>query len=373
MLLLGAGLGIAGQFFLGNHVADAKCGVEFVRDGFIATAILLTTVIVWDYLRKEKEKVEKKGGIFRPLAVATTVGACGLAIGSWVGLAATGWTADLDDERWSLVVDWVSVVTNGWIGDSSTQIPIMLALEEDGIRRRPNLVTKGGGKMAAAFLWDWIVTLLWFFLAVSVAGRRRAVSAPATTSDPVRWSNGAVLLVAVVGMGVAAIMYTIAHNPCIRGSILRPFLVIGLYVSIAILGYALVAPRSFIPNDKPRRKLALNLGIGALGVATGLGLKVQGVLNEITPLIVLLAVSVVALGGHVLALALLRWVWRFPKGLLAVASMCCVGAMATAPEVARAYQEANDLEGVVEVAYACCLVANVLSIPLTIAVWASFS
>ena len=57
----------------------------------------------------------------------------------------------------------------------------------------------------------------------------------------------------------------------------------------------------------------------------------------------------------------------YNRHLLAVASMCCIGGLATAPEVAGAYSH-----DAIDSAYVCALWTNVLSLPLTFLLWIMF-
>ena len=242
MLLAGMVLGKAASLLLGPMFPYFKLGTELFRDSLITIAIFLTAILISEGLGKIQAYHAGR------LLLASTVGATGLALGAILsmGLALLFWNdhpainQNAHWQAWTQLVDWVTVVTNGWIGDSSSLVPIMLTLENSAGTRRPLLCDTGNLGMAPAFLLDWAVTLPWFVVALKVARPSKLPAAApesashASETPRISWRSKWM----IVGCGsIGGItMCLLAHHPHYRSSFLRPLYVILLYSVVASLG-----------------------------------------------------------------------------------------------------------------------------------------
>jgi hypothetical protein len=373
MLLAGMVLGKAASWMLGPMFPFFKLGTELFRDSLITIAIFLTAVLINEGLGKIQAYHAGR------LMLATTVGATGMTLGAILsmGLAYVFWNGhpainqNAHWQAWTQLVDWVAVVTNGWIGDSSTQVPIMLTLENSASSRRPMLCATGNLGMAPAFLLDWAVTLPWFIVALKVARPSSPKSAaPESASHPGETPNCSPLAklgIVACGLSGGIAMCFLAHHPDYRSSFLRPLFVIVLYSIVAALGM-LVGRRGWIRAKKSWRSLALAGGVGGFGIIAGIGTSLVALTMYSHTFMLLLACGFGALVCHCLFLWLIAGrMFGYNRHLLAVASMCCVGGLATAPEVAGAYSH-----DAIDSAYLCALWTNVLSLPLTFLLWIMF-
>ena len=373
MLLTGMVVGKAASLLLGSMFPFFKLGTELFRDSLITIAIFLTAILISEGLGKIQAYHAGR------LLLASTVGAAGLAIGAILsmGLAYLFWSdhpainREAHWQAWTQLVDWVTVVTNGWIGDSSTQVPIMLTLENSASIRRPLLSATNNLGMAPAFLLDWAVTLPWFVVALKVA---RPSSAGATIAGPVSPTREtpncppiAKLAILACGLCGGIAMCFLAHHPDYKSSFLRPLYVIVLYAIVAALGLML-GRKGWLRAKKSWRSSALAGGVGGFGIIAGISTSLVALTTYSHTFLLLVACGFGALCFHCLFLWLIGGrVFGYNRHLLAVASMCCIGGLATAPEVAGAYSH-----DAIDSAYLCALWTNVLSLPLTFLLWIMF-
>ncbi len=300
----------------------------------------------------------------RVLLLPATMGAFGVLLGSTVvavtvRLILLNSPTDINIDIWERV--WRGAVANasGWIGDSTTFYPT-LSILDDGPYKFSMIAPP-------AIILDTICGLLWFALATHIASdhQSRDVKSDQVISQPTpgtqgesRKSAAAMAVFCLMGCAAAVAIRTMAESYGLRGWRWRPFIAIGIYLIAFIAGYVLARWDSRLASLD--RKTILLFAIGFIGMKSGLSLGLNSA-RTIPPAFMYL--SIIALGafaGHILMLKLFK-ITRprgdAPWGLLFVASMCTIGGLATAPEVARHYSD--DL---VEPSYAVALLCNLISL-----------
>ena len=371
MLLAGIGIGILAARLYPSGISEFKVCSEIIRDTLITISLFLTSLLI-----VERMSFIRHNNTFQ-LMVTSSIGAIGIGLGAaaFVVIAKHFWDIKFpnpipqNQQIWGQSVDWVVVVTNGWMGDSSTQIPLMIVLEDSARERRP-LVDASLG-MTPAFLLDWAITLPWFAAMARLAKKHAQsdVTHAALNSNLQKVRGiGFLPIVWTVGLLGGFLMFLLGHHAVWQKSFWRPIFTILLYGCIGGSGY-LMAKRRFLVGDQKFRSSALALAVGGFGIVIGTKLRIANIQEQINPFLVLMFCGFGALLGHCLALLVVgRILLRRPLGHIFLASMCSIGGLASAPAVAEEYNS-----NYIDAAYVSALWCNLLSLPITWIIWSLFA
>lgn len=350
-LSCGAILSLAGTMEIIDG-RDLRVGIRPLRNGAICTALASIAVL----------QARSILGSFRHSARVFWVSLLG-ALGMVIGLLLCGWSFFIflgsdGIVDWDIVRGGIVGVASGWIGDSSTQLPTLTLIEKVG---RADLEVSW-----FVVLIDSIVGISWVFLmwklisnsnsTESTEKNKSQKAAPPSPASPL--GLGTVLLLGVLGAGA---LYQVDVSVELD-SFWRSITTIGIYVAVFLLGVGL-GRSSRINSSKAVTNHSLGLTISGFGLSSGLCLAQINMSVSLTSMAIVLCSTVVGLASQWLFMLIASK--RHDTGFRAIASVCAVGGLATAPPTAALYSH----EDLTEAAYFAALLCNIVSIPLSLCLW----